>query len=209
MSRARRSDGEATRLRILEAAGELIAQRGYAQTSNKAVAQAADVDMATINYHFGGRQGLYLAVLSEAHRHFLDGSALKSLAESQQEPVEKLNTFIDMLVTKTQGIPGWYNQVLFRELFSPSVELTDFIESEGMLKFASIRKIIGGAAGLPEEDPRVLLCTLNVIAPCLMLIVAGKRVPGPASAIGKVDSQILASHFKDFALAGLRIYREG
>lgn len=58
MSRNRRSDGDATKAKILDAAGNLIAQHGFAQTSNKAIAQAAEVDLAAINYHFNGRDGL-------------------------------------------------------------------------------------------------------------------------------------------------------
>ena len=58
-----RTDGQATRERILEAAGELIGANGYAQTTAKAVADRAEVGVSLINYHFGGREGLYRAVL--------------------------------------------------------------------------------------------------------------------------------------------------
>ena len=37
-ARGLRSDGEATKTRILEAAGELFAATGYAETSNKDIA---------------------------------------------------------------------------------------------------------------------------------------------------------------------------
>ena len=69
-ARGLRSDGEATRTRILEAAGELFATTGYAETSNKAIAAHAQVDLASINYHFGNRSDLYQAVLTEADRKF-------------------------------------------------------------------------------------------------------------------------------------------
>lgn len=72
MSRARRSDGDLTKSKILEAAGRLIAQLGWAKTSNKEIVKLAEVDLAAINYHFGGRDGLYQAVLSEAHAHYLN-----------------------------------------------------------------------------------------------------------------------------------------
>ncbi|EEH69933.1 transcriptional regulator, TetR family, partial [Acinetobacter sp. ATCC 27244] len=57
MSRARRSDGDITKSKILEAAGQLIAQNGFAKTSNKQIAKTAEVDLAAINYHFDGRDG--------------------------------------------------------------------------------------------------------------------------------------------------------
>jgi len=60
MAKARsnlRTDGQATRERIVEAAGELFAADGYAQTTAKAVADRAEVGVSLINYHFGGREG--------------------------------------------------------------------------------------------------------------------------------------------------------
>ncbi len=59
--RALRTDGEATYNRILETAGKLFATSGFAETSSKAIAAKAEVDLASINYHFGSRSGLYQA----------------------------------------------------------------------------------------------------------------------------------------------------
>ena len=82
MPRARRSDGDATKARIIEAAGQLIAQNGWAKTTNKAIAKNAEADLAAINYHFAGRDGLYRAVLTEAHAHYLNEARLREIAGS-------------------------------------------------------------------------------------------------------------------------------
>lgn len=59
--RAPRSDGEQSRIRLLHAALELFAQRGYAKTSTREIAEAAGVNLAAISYYFGDKQGLYRA----------------------------------------------------------------------------------------------------------------------------------------------------
>ncbi len=100
MSRARRSDGNITRESILEAAGELIAEKGFAQTTNKEIAKKASVDLAAINYHFGGRDGLYLAVLTHAHHHYLDGEQLARLAASELPAEDKLGIFLETFLSK-------------------------------------------------------------------------------------------------------------
>ncbi|WP_241607730.1 TetR/AcrR family transcriptional regulator [Rosenbergiella epipactidis] len=204
MSRTRRSDGAATRTKLLNCAGELIAQQGFAHTTNKEIAQFAGVDLASINYHFGGRERLYLAVLSEAHRHFIDANDLNTLINNDQSPHDRFESFIDMIVDKMQAISGWYSQVLFREIFSPSVQLAEFIRIEGMAKILCVRTIICQAVGLSEDDPRVPLCMLNVVAPCLMLMVAGGKVPGPIGVIAGMDKKVLSQHLKTFALAGFK-----
>jgi AcrR family transcriptional regulator len=54
-----------TRQRILETALHLFSQGGYDKTSVRDIAQAAQVNVAAISYHFGGKPGLYRAALTE------------------------------------------------------------------------------------------------------------------------------------------------
>ena len=62
-----RADGARTRQRILEIALPLFAERGYAGTSIRMLATAADVNVATLAYHFTDKDGLYNAVISRLH----------------------------------------------------------------------------------------------------------------------------------------------
>ena len=66
-----RQDGDATRQHILETAGRLYAEKGYARVTSKEICTRAGVNMASVNYQFGGKDGLYEAVLIEAHRQIL------------------------------------------------------------------------------------------------------------------------------------------
>ncbi len=204
MSRVRRSDGELTREKILDSAGELIAEQGLARTTNKAIASRAQVDLAAINYHFGGRDGLYLAVLSLAHRHYLEGDKLAELASSSLAPEEKLSVFLQTFISRMNEGNGWHGRVLAREILAPSARLDEFLNSEGIGKIQSVKKIISEVSGISEDDPDLLPCILSVTAPCLMMIVAGNRIPGPAREISAMQTQVLTDHFTRFSLAGLK-----
>jgi AcrR family transcriptional regulator len=61
-SRASRRDGEASRERLLLAALNLFAEKGYAPTSTRDIAEAAGTNVAAIAYYFGDKAGLYRAV---------------------------------------------------------------------------------------------------------------------------------------------------
>ena len=83
-----RVDGERTRARILEVALPLFAERGYAGTSIRMVAQAANVNVATLAYHFTDKQGLYTEVVQRLHADLaarwpadLEGSAPREMVE--------------------------------------------------------------------------------------------------------------------------------
>ncbi|MDN4051581.1 CerR family C-terminal domain-containing protein [Massilia sp. YIM B02763] len=64
-TRRPRSDGVQARERILGAALRLFVERGYASTSVRDIAQAADANVAAIAYYFGDKAGLYRAALYE------------------------------------------------------------------------------------------------------------------------------------------------
>ena len=60
-ARKPRSDGEQSRLRLLEAAMRLFGEQGFSKTSTREIAQKANANVAAISYYFGDKAGLYQA----------------------------------------------------------------------------------------------------------------------------------------------------
>ncbi|TNE86263.1 MAG: TetR/AcrR family transcriptional regulator [Deltaproteobacteria bacterium] len=56
-----------TRTRFLDAALRLFAEHGYAGTSTRMLASEAGSNVASLAYHFGGKEGLYRAALLRLH----------------------------------------------------------------------------------------------------------------------------------------------
>jgi AcrR family transcriptional regulator len=61
-----------TAIRILDAARSRLLEEGYAGLSTRTVADIAGVPLSQIHYHFGGKQGLVLALLDHENRRLLD-----------------------------------------------------------------------------------------------------------------------------------------
>src|SRR3954465_1594479 len=55
---------EATRRRMLDAAERLFLEHGFDGTSLRMLTGAAGVNLAAVNYHFGGKEELFRAMLS-------------------------------------------------------------------------------------------------------------------------------------------------
>jgi AcrR family transcriptional regulator len=68
--------GDATRMRLIEAAIEIFAANGFDGTSTRMLAERAQANLGAIPYYFGGKAGLYRA----AAQHIADGVGEKMLA---------------------------------------------------------------------------------------------------------------------------------
>ena len=75
-----------TRDVLLETAIEVFSRLGYEGASNRVLASTAGVNQALIAYHFGSKQGLYLAVFDEIARRV--GSRVDALACSLEGSLE-------------------------------------------------------------------------------------------------------------------------
>ncbi len=69
--RTPRADGLATRSRILKAATSMFSASGYEATSLRQIAGAADIDLATLKYHFGDKPTLFAEVYRAGHEAFV------------------------------------------------------------------------------------------------------------------------------------------
>jgi AcrR family transcriptional regulator len=64
----RRNDAAASRAALLTAGGALFDERGYQAATVREIGERAGVDPALIARYFGGKEGLYLAVLEQTER---------------------------------------------------------------------------------------------------------------------------------------------
>jgi AcrR family transcriptional regulator len=137
-------DSEATR-RALKAAGmDLFARRGFSGATADRIARKAGVNKAMINYHFGGKRGLYTAILRETFAELV--SRLHGLTESPEAPLEKMRAFIGIiagLIAHAPDLPA----MLMRELVSGG----EHIEQEVV---GFIQVVFGTVKGIVDEGVR-------------------------------------------------------
>jgi AcrR family transcriptional regulator len=94
-----RADAAANRVRILEAASRVLAERGAAGTSIDVVASEAGVGKGTVFRRFGDRSGLFQALSDEHLRVFQDAFMLGPPPLGPGAPPgERLAAFLDGLL---------------------------------------------------------------------------------------------------------------
>jgi AcrR family transcriptional regulator len=88
--------GEDTRERLLNAAEQLFAEHGVSGTTLRALTKAANVNLAAVHYHFGGKEGLLDAVV-ERRATPMNQERLRELYELERSAGEGTPAVEDIL----------------------------------------------------------------------------------------------------------------
>lgn len=91
-ARNRKRDPERTRAAILEAGQHEFAQKGYAGARVDAIAKRARINKRMLYHYFGGKEGLYLAVLEVSYAAIRSAEAQLDL--THREPIEGMRQLI-------------------------------------------------------------------------------------------------------------------
>ena len=208
---SRRTRG--TREALLEAAGQVFAERGVDGATGKEICRRAGTNAAAVNYYFGGIEGLYAATLVEAHHRLIPIEAMAAAAASASTPAAKLRAVIHLITEALVGPRSstWVFRVLSRELLAPSGALGLLRQRELIPKARILRGIVGELMQLPEDHPAVARACINVLAPCVFLLIGDRRTilqAFPGLGLTSGDASELADHFVRYAIAGMAAVAE-
>ncbi|MGW8378011.1 TetR family transcriptional regulator [Streptomyces sp. ODS28] len=155
-----RTAGAAVRERLLRAAGELIAERGWGAVSTRTVAARAGVGPGLVHYHFASLQALLAQAAVEAIRNVAGGMAA---ATAQAGDVESgLRELVGALFGHAPDEPV---SLLFSEAYLAATRDEDLRAALGEVADEARVPLAGWLAehGVPEADATagVVLATLD------------------------------------------------
>lgn len=178
MKKASREDGEETRNKLIECAGRLIGEQGYDRTTSKDICRMAGVNLASVNYHFGSRDGLYQAVLENVYNHVLPLSELREVAEGAASIKEKLRGILQIYLRDAILSDSWQIRVAIREIVQPTPLYVEYTAGIVSKKLGPVMKVLSEYLGILPEDPRVAHCFFTVMAPFFLLLLSGHQQAG-------------------------------
>jgi AcrR family transcriptional regulator len=149
-----RRDPAATRQSLLRAGAELFAERGFDGVPTEDVAGRAGVNKALISYHFGGKRGLYVAILESTFASMADRlKAIEATAPGAREALHSILEAFQEVARERHGFPTLF----LREVLSTGIEpalLPHLLEIIGVSRRLAAR---GAREGLFRRvDPLLL-----------------------------------------------------
>lgn len=148
-----RSDGVEARNRLLDAALQLFAEQGFAKTSIREIALAAQANVASISYYFGDKAGLYRAVFSDPRTNPpLPPEALEGTDVTLEQAIRGLlSSFLEPLkqghVSQQQ-----YMKLCFREMLEPTGAWQHEIDANIAPAHRALTRGLCRHVGLAEAD---------------------------------------------------------
>jgi len=114
--------GVESRRKIVDAAAELMAERGFAGTSIAAVSQRSGLPSGSIYWHFDSKEALLAAVVEEGARRWFDG--LPATDQLPRDPAERAKTLADAVVASLEEHPEFLRLLLLIALERREVDAT-------------------------------------------------------------------------------------
>jgi len=211
--RPRRGDKDAserqrreTRDRLLRAAERLFADRGFRDVTVRDICRAARANVASVNYHFRDKFGLYREVLRSAIERMRETSDAARRAGAGQAPEEQLRRYITIFLGRLLAAGNdTVHRLVTRELNDPTPALDDLMEQGIKPRIEYLSALVADIMGCEPTDRRVLRCVASIQTQSLAYIpnAIGERLwltskPTPAHV------QEVARHIADFSIAGIR-----
>lgn len=203
---ARERDPDARKERILAAAAEVFAKAGFAEGSVREISRRARVNVASINYYYGSKEGLYREVLLTAHQRLM---AEQSPPPASDDPVQALKDWVRFcmrfVLLKRSRHPV-LGRLMAHEMRQPTPALEELVKLVIRPNFEQLFKIVDAVSGGTLDAERRDMAAHQIVGMCVhfdhsrkVIGLLGLEVPDSDEGLEK-----LAASVADMALWGIR-----
>jgi AcrR family transcriptional regulator len=195
------------RERLLDAAGEIFAEKGFKGATVREIIDRAGVNIAAVNYYFRDKERLYIESVKHAACSEPEDARLEW--PSDTPPAVKLRDLIRFQLSKflDPSRPPWLARLVMRELTQPSeacAELArEYIEPRSKILLGILREL------LPPNTPRrkLFMTAFSIVGQCHFYC---SHKPIIRLLIGedeyqRLDVAALAEHITQFTLRALGV----
>lgn len=153
--------GQRTRERLIEEGLRLFAQKGFEGVSIRELATACEANSAAVSFHFGGKAGLYAAVIDHVAERLaaIYADTLAPAAQlppgiSREQAAQAAGDMLTRLVTKVLTVQRslWMSLLIQREMVAPSVAFERIYAQAILPVVEAYARVIGLATGREEHS---------------------------------------------------------
>jgi TetR/AcrR family transcriptional regulator, regulator of cefoperazone and chloramphenicol sensitivity len=199
---------ELTRDKLIEAAGQVFAERGYRAATIREICRRAGANVAAVNYTFGGKMSLYTEVLRHSMRAAGQAAAMSAALDSSLSPEGTIRGVIRArLMSLCQGPrPDWHIRLVMHEFSHPTPAMGRVVD-EGMRPiYDRVRKAVAAIIGLPLDHETTRLSVNSIVGQILFYTFSQPVLARLQPELKLTPDQLdrIADHIAEFSLAYLK-----
>ncbi len=158
---------ENAKSRLLESAVAVFSEKGYAATIAE-IANAAEANIAAVNYHYGSKDELFRQVLRRAFEQA--DSKFPILAPSGATPAQRLEAFMRGFLERSldPGPAGHFNRIMSKSINSDDTPHELIFEEVQQLELKHLDQILRDLLET-NDDELLRFATVNVISSSVIL----------------------------------------
>ena len=196
-----------TRDKLIEAAGQVFAERGYQAATIREICRRAGANVAAVNYTFGDKMGLYTEVLRDSVRA-AQTAVMRAALDSSLSPEETIRGVIRARLMNLCGgtRPDWHFRLVMHEFSHPTPAMARVVD-EGMRPiYDRVRKAVGKILGLPADHETTRLSVNSIVGQILFYTFSQPVLARLQPELKLTPDQLdrIADHIADFSLAYLK-----
>ena len=208
------SDEKSVKRKILDIAGDVFGRKGYKAATVREICRAAGVNVASINYHFGGKKELYRTVVEDLLARTFTRYPVDEGLDPHSSTEARLQAFICGVLRRLlspdglSGYPG-KGQLVAKEMADPSPFLGDLVDEFIRPTAAVLLSIIEEMLGPKATRKQIVRCQISVIGQCFHYAMA-RPIISRLAAVDYTDASMideLTDHITRFSLAGINAMR--
>lgn len=204
------TNDKAVERRILDASEELFCQNGFDGTSIRDITTKANCNVSAVNYHFGGKENLYLATF-KLHLGQLKDTYIATVDKVMSQAEENITlenllrsfstAFIELLVgkRKTQR----FITLMTREMLDPHLPMNLFYD-EMMLPVQIVMQNALKKICPQISDKQSMLAMMSIVGQLIHIVRFTEFVERGGIKDIPFDINELVEHTVNFSAAGIR-----
>lgn len=204
------SAADQTRRKLLDAAAELFATRGFRNVAVRDICAMAGANIAAVNYHFGGKDKLHLAAMDHARQRALEEDPYPAgPPPTGPLPAEdKLRRHLRGMLGRAfaTGPASWYVNMVLREMTDPTPALAHALDDNIGPHQRRLEGIVAQLMDRPAESQEVRDLAAGIVAMALYYHHCRPAIEHfqPDRVFDQAEAQRLTDLIVRFAVAGLK-----
>ena len=203
---AKRKDGKETRRKLLDAACEVFAEKGFREAKITDICRRAGANVAAVNYYFGDKDSLYVAAWRQSMERLIAADKVPPASLPAEERLRlKIHEFMRKILMVGED-SSHFRRIELMELANPTGLVDEAWKELVAPRRQELLRLIREIMGPEAPEAMVRLCEMSIVNQCrgYLLLLKSRLETIDEKAFTPDGVETIAEHITCFSLAGIQ-----